>query len=156
MRANLLRTASWNAAATRVDIVNNGTQPAWWIASQSGYDRAASAKAIKNWLEIVREYTDKDGKPLGKIALGDEIGVHLKIRATGSASVGNIAIVDLLPGGFDPVLTPPRHPPPTRRTAAATATAMAARPPTPPGARRSAWKVRPGSRSTPTSATTAW
>ncbi|WP_438878998.1 hypothetical protein, partial [Bacillus cereus group sp. BC5] len=26
---------------------------------------------------------------------------------TGSASVGNIAIVDLLPGGFDPVIAPP-------------------------------------------------
>ncbi|WP_414447280.1 MG2 domain-containing protein [Burkholderia sp. 22PA0099] len=110
VRANLLRTASWNAAATRVDIVNGGTQPAWWIASQSGYDRAASTQAIKDGLEIVREYTDKDGKPLGKIALGDEIDVHLKIRATGSASVGNIAIVDLLPGGFDPVLTPPPAP----------------------------------------------
>ncbi|MCQ4384232.1 hypothetical protein NO136_20415, partial [Clostridioides difficile] len=32
---------------------------------------------------------------------------HLKIRATGSASVGNVAIVDLLPGGFDPVIAPP-------------------------------------------------
>ncbi|MCQ4438218.1 hypothetical protein NO135_24745, partial [Clostridioides difficile] len=39
--------------------------------------------------------------------VGQEIDVHLKIRATGSASVGNVAIVDLLPGGFAPVIAPP-------------------------------------------------
>jgi len=34
----------------------------------------------------------------------------LKIRATAADSVGNIAIVDLLPGGFEPVLQPPKLP----------------------------------------------
>jgi alpha-2-macroglobulin len=33
--------------------------------------------------------------------------VHLKIRTTGNASVADLAIVDLLPGGFDPVDAPP-------------------------------------------------
>jgi uncharacterized protein YfaS (alpha-2-macroglobulin family) len=33
--------------------------------------------------------------------------VHVKIRATGSDAVGNVAIVDLLPGGFEPVIEPP-------------------------------------------------
>ncbi|EGD04404.1 Alpha-2-macroglobulin-like large extracellular alpha-helical protein, partial [Burkholderia sp. TJI49] len=71
------------------------------------YERGTSKQAIRNGLEIVRDYTDKNGKPLDKIVLGQEIDVHLKIRATGSASVGNVAIVDLLPGGFDPVIAPP-------------------------------------------------
>ncbi|MEX3613381.1 MAG: hypothetical protein VB141_05720 [Burkholderia gladioli] len=109
-RAGLMRGAAWSAAATRVDIVNGSAQPAWWVASQSGYDRAASTRTIKDGLEIVREYTGRDGKALDRITLGDEIEVHLKIRATGSASVGDVAIVDLLPGGFDPVLTPPPAP----------------------------------------------
>ena len=92
----------------RVSILVNGSSlPAWWITSQSGYDRGTSTKAIKNGLEIVRDYTDTDGKPLDKITVGREIDVHLKIRATEPASVGNIAIVDLLPGGFDPVIAPP-------------------------------------------------
>ncbi|MDR2013108.1 MAG: alpha-2-macroglobulin [Rhodanobacter sp.] len=110
IQGGLMRTATWSPDATRLDFVNNSTLPAWWIASQSGYDRGASDKAIKNGLEIIREYTAADGKPLDKITLGQEIEVHLKIRATGRASVGNVAIVDLLPGGFDPVLTPPPAP----------------------------------------------
>jgi uncharacterized protein YfaS (alpha-2-macroglobulin family) len=35
---------------------------------------------------------------------GDEIDVHVRIRATKDEGVDNIAIVDLLPGGFEPVL----------------------------------------------------
>ena len=100
-----MKTATWGAAATRVDFVNDSRLSAWWIASQSGYDTGASTKTIRDGLEIVRDYTDTDGKPLGKITLGQEMDVHLKIRATGDANVGNVAIVDLLPGGFDPALT---------------------------------------------------
>ncbi|MBN3791063.1 MG2 domain-containing protein [Burkholderia sp. Ac-20353] len=107
VQANLVRSGTWGAGASRVDFVNGSALPAWWIASQSGYDRGTSTKAIRNGLEIVREYTDTNGKPLDKVTLGQEIDVHLKIRATGSASVGNVAIVDLLPGGFDPVIAPP-------------------------------------------------
>ncbi|MDS0794573.1 alpha-2-macroglobulin [Burkholderia pseudomultivorans] len=107
IRANLVRSGTWAAGASRVDFVNGSALPAWWVASQSGYDRGTSKQAIRNGLEIVRDYTDKNGKPLDKIVLGQEIDVHLKIRATGSASVGNVAIVDLLPGGFDPVIAPP-------------------------------------------------
>lgn len=107
IQANLVRSGTWTPSASRIDFVNGSALPAWWIASQSGYDRGASTKAIKNGLEIVREYTTTNGKPLDKVTLGQEIDVHIKIRATGAASVGNVAIVDLLPGGFDPVITPP-------------------------------------------------
>ena len=107
LQANLLKSGTWSANAARLDFVNGSNLPAWWIASQSGYDRGASGKAIRNGLEIVREYTDAGGKPLDKITVGQEIEVHLKIRAIGDAEVDDVAIVDLLPGGFDPVLTSP-------------------------------------------------
>ena len=81
IQANLVRSG-WSAGASRVDFVNGSSLPAWWITSQSGYDRGTSTKAIKNGLEIVRDYTDTDGKPLDKITVGREIDVHLKIRAT--------------------------------------------------------------------------
>jgi uncharacterized protein YfaS (alpha-2-macroglobulin family) len=107
VQAKAMRIASWPADATRVDFVNGSKTPAWWIASQSGYDRGASTKAIKNGLEIVRDYTDADGNPVTQVKVGQEIQVHLKIRATGDKGVSNVAIVDLLPGGFDPVTEAP-------------------------------------------------
>jgi uncharacterized protein YfaS (alpha-2-macroglobulin family) len=58
-------------------------------------------------MEIVREYTDARGNVVSNIALGQEIDVHVKIRATGKKGIGDVAIVDLLPGGFEPVLNVP-------------------------------------------------
>jgi hypothetical protein len=81
--------------------------PAWFVVNQSGYDRNAPATAIKNGLEIVRDYTDAKGNPVSTVKLGDEIDVHVKVRATSSRGLSDIAIVDLLPGGFDPVMQQP-------------------------------------------------
>jgi uncharacterized protein YfaS (alpha-2-macroglobulin family) len=107
LQGNLLQSGSWSAAATKLRFINGSSMPAWRVTSQTGYDRGVPDKAIKDGLEIVREYTDTNGKPLDKITLGQEIEVHVKIRATGDQGVGNVAIVDLLPGGFEPVIEPP-------------------------------------------------
>ncbi|HEX8779507.1 MAG TPA: alpha-2-macroglobulin family protein, partial [Rhodanobacter sp.] len=106
-QGGILQGGSWSSAATALRFVNHGDLPAWRIATQGGYDRSSSGDAIKHGIEIVRDYTDTNGKPLGQVAVGEEIDVHLKIRATGDEGVGHVAIVDLLPGGFDPVLQSP-------------------------------------------------
>jgi len=102
MQSKLLQAGIWSGAATHLRFSNGSTLPAWYVASQGGYDRDAPAKAIKSGLEIVRDYTDAQGNAINKIKVGDEIYVHVKVRATGDKGIGNIAIVDLLPGGFDP------------------------------------------------------
>ncbi|MCI1042824.1 MULTISPECIES: MG2 domain-containing protein [Caballeronia] len=101
------RVAKWDSAVTRIEIVNGSALPAWWTTVQSGYDRNATGKAVSKGIEIAREYTATNGRPLDTITVGDEIDVHLKLRAIDADDVSNIAIVDLLPGGFDPVETPP-------------------------------------------------
>jgi uncharacterized repeat protein (TIGR01451 family) len=107
LQGNLLQSGSWSAAASKLRFVNGSSLPAWRVTSQAGYDRGIPDKAIKNGLEIVRDYTGTNGKPLDKITLGEEIEVHVKIRATGDEGAANVAIVDLLPGGFEPVIEPP-------------------------------------------------
>jgi len=103
-RADKWRAGSWSAGVKSLRFVNGSRQTAWRVAIQSGYDRGSPDQPIKNGLEIVREYTDKNGEPVANITAGDELDVHVKIRAINDDSVGQIAIVDLLPGGFDPVL----------------------------------------------------
>jgi uncharacterized protein YfaS (alpha-2-macroglobulin family) len=112
IQGNLVQAGTWGNAATGLRFTNGSSLPAWHVASQGGYDRSTPdksgpAKAIKDGIEIVREYTDSKGKALDKIDVGEEIDVHVKIRATGDQGVGNVAIVDLLPGGFEPVIEPP-------------------------------------------------
>jgi len=109
-QANMLQAASWSAAAAKLRYINLGILPAWRVATQGGYDRTAPAEPIRNGIEIIREYTDTSGKALGDVTVGQEIDVHVKIRATGTAGVANLAIVDLLPGGFEPVIEPAPEP----------------------------------------------
>jgi uncharacterized protein YfaS (alpha-2-macroglobulin family) len=98
---------SWSAAAPRLRLVNDSDGTAWYAASQTGFDRTAPGAPIKDGLEVVREYTDTNGKTLDKVTIGEEVDVHVRIRATGNSGIGNLAIVDLLPGGFEPVIEPP-------------------------------------------------
>ena len=107
IQGNLLQAGSWDAKARKLRFVNRSVVPAWHVASQGGYDRLPPDK---DGIEIVRDYSDTAGKPLVQIAVGEEIDVHVKIRATGGEGVGNVAIVDLLPGGFEPVIEPPPEP----------------------------------------------
>ncbi|WP_230473796.1 alpha-2-macroglobulin family protein [Dyella choica] len=107
LQGDLLQAGSWDAAATKLRFLNQSSLPAWRVASQSGYDRVQPDKAIANGIEILRDYTDKQGKRLDTATLGEEIDVHVKIRAIGHDAVGDVAIVDLLPGGFEPVIEPP-------------------------------------------------
>jgi uncharacterized protein YfaS (alpha-2-macroglobulin family) len=107
LEAKLLQAGTFDAATKFVRFTNGSNVPAWTVTAQAGFDRGAPASAIRNGIEIVRDYTDTNGKPLSKVTLGEEIDVHVKIRATGSKGQGNVAIVDLLPGGFDPVIAPP-------------------------------------------------
>jgi uncharacterized protein YfaS (alpha-2-macroglobulin family) len=107
LQGNLLQAGSWDADAKRLRFTNDSTLPAWRVVSQGGFDRDQPSKAIKDGLEITRDYTDVNGKAIDKVTIGQEIDVHVKIRATDDRGIDNVAIVDLLPGGFEPVIQPP-------------------------------------------------
>ena len=77
----------------------------FYQATQAGFDRHLPSQPIVKKLEVQREYQSLDGKPVTSVALGAEVEVHLKIRAL-AATLPQVAIVDLLPGGFEVVLQP--------------------------------------------------
>ncbi|MBC7755452.1 MAG: alpha-2-macroglobulin [Bdellovibrio sp.] len=77
--------------------------PLFYAVTESGFDVKAPASELKQGLEVYREYTDDKGQPLKAIKMGDEITVHIKMRAL-EGSYDDVAIVDMLPGGFEPVL----------------------------------------------------
>jgi uncharacterized protein YfaS (alpha-2-macroglobulin family) len=58
---------------------------------------------VANGLEIFREYLDDAGVKVSTAQIGEELTVRLRVRSTGLTR-SNIAIVDMLPGGFE-VLT---------------------------------------------------
>jgi hypothetical protein len=72
---------------------------------EAGFDRKISNKAVTDGLEVYRELLDKSGKPVTSTTLGEVITVRLHVRSLRPDSVSNVAVVDLLPGGFEVVGT---------------------------------------------------
>ncbi|MDR1285179.1 MAG: alpha-2-macroglobulin family protein [Campylobacteraceae bacterium] len=83
-------------------IFNNPSKlPAWYSVVQEGYDEAAPSYAIKKGLEIYKEFTDESGKPIKSVKLGEKINVTVRVRSNSNEGIGNVAVLDLLPGGFE-------------------------------------------------------
>lgn len=104
--------ADFSAAAAGLRIANEADLNAWYSVNQTGYDAQPPTVERKEGLEVVREFTDEAGKVVSEVELGQEIQVHLKIRSTRSDGIGDTAIVDLLPGGFEVVQEIPAAPAP--------------------------------------------
>lgn len=74
----------------------------FYTVSETGYDRDVPEKPVSQNMQIERSYETPDGKPVtGKVALGDVVDAVIKINAFDNRTVENVAIVDLLPGGFE-------------------------------------------------------
>jgi uncharacterized repeat protein (TIGR01451 family) len=74
---------------------------AFFQVVQAGFDRQISNKTVTDGLEIYRELLDKSGKPVTTTQLGDVVTVRLRVRSLRPESVTNVAVIDLLPGGFE-------------------------------------------------------
>jgi len=55
---------------------------------------------VSDGLEVFRELVDAAGKPVTKLRVGDGATLRVQIRNISPAAQNNIAVLDLLPGGF--------------------------------------------------------
>lgn len=81
--------------------------PAFYQLTEAGFDRLPPTDSLTQGLEITREYVDDKGQVVNQLQVGQECTVRLRLRATDDDSIDEIAIVDLLPGGLEPVMAPP-------------------------------------------------
>jgi len=89
--------------ASQITISNPQKQNYFYQLTQSGFDNKLSTTVLKQGMEIYREYRDAKGNSLSSTTLGNEIEVHIQVRALDNRYLSNVAIVDLLPGGFEVV-----------------------------------------------------
>jgi len=101
---SLFPTVQFSDQAAALKFTNNTNLNAYYLIEQSGFDRKPPTQAIKQGLEVLREYTDSSGKPITQVKMGDQIDVHLKFRGLKQGEFSNLALVDLLPGGFELVV----------------------------------------------------
>jgi uncharacterized protein YfaS (alpha-2-macroglobulin family) len=89
--------------AAKVQFSKQGPLPAYYVLNESGFDRGIPDAEINHGVEIVHEFLDLNGNVIGKVKVGQEFLVRLRLRAVKRDSLPQLAIVDLLPGGVEAV-----------------------------------------------------
>ena len=90
---------------SNLKIANLGELPLFYSWAESGYERKLPATAISNGMEIEHEFLDANGKAITEAVLGDELTVRVRVRATERDYLNQVALVDILPAGLEPVLS---------------------------------------------------
>lgn len=99
----LLRSEfSDNASALRFTSSRKLSGPgAFFQVVEAGFDSHAPTESLTNGLEIYREFLGKNNEAITSTHVGEQIHVRLHVRSLQHEPVTNVAIVDLLPGGFE-------------------------------------------------------
>lgn len=83
------------------DVTLRGEKPLYYLNVQSGFDADLPDKTLRQGIEIYRDFVDDEGNVVNTLEQGKDITVRLRVRALDGRSLKNIAVVDLLPGGFE-------------------------------------------------------
>ena len=89
-----------DSTARSVALALTGAPRAWYTLTQQGYDERPPQKAVAEGIELERRYLDSNGEPITEASAGQPLTVVLRSRSTGRAR-SNVALVDLIPGGFE-------------------------------------------------------
>lgn len=100
---SLYQKATLNSDVTNITFNNLTKRGYFYQLTQAGFDTTLPKEAIKQGIEVYREFRTVDNKSLTNTSLGDEITVHIRARAIDNQAHSNIALLDLLPGGFEVV-----------------------------------------------------
>jgi uncharacterized protein YfaS (alpha-2-macroglobulin family) len=87
----------------RLLLSKEGPQPQYYSLNESGFDRNPPTNSIQQGLEILHDFVDASGNPIQRIRSGDEFFVRTRFRTLKSDYV-SVAVVDMLPGGVEPVI----------------------------------------------------
>lgn len=94
--------------STRLRLKNGGELPLFYAWAESGYERSLPTQEAGKGLEIIHEFLDAKGNVVSEAAVGDELTARVRVRSTSRSDVPQVALVDVLPGGLEPVLSAPK------------------------------------------------
>ena len=104
LSGHLVLRANYGSDSRKLHLDNATGLSGFYAVTNAGFDRAPPSEALHEGMEILREYLDARGQPVKSVKTGEEITVRLRMRAIDPGFIPNVAVTDLLPGGFEPVL----------------------------------------------------
>ena len=99
-----LHAGSFIAEAKSLNISKAGSGTVWYAMTEAGFDQSLAVKTANNGIEVSKVYLDAQGSPLTRpLKIGEELTVSIKLRSIDNTSHADIALIDLLPGGFEAI-----------------------------------------------------
>lgn len=95
------KSANYAVDTRKVEI--SGEKPLYYLNVQSGFNSDLPEEAVAEGIEIHRDFLDNDGNKVTSFEQGEEVTVRLRVRALDGKQLTNVAVIDLLPGGFEVV-----------------------------------------------------
>jgi uncharacterized protein YfaS (alpha-2-macroglobulin family) len=96
-------TVSFSSLDDRVTATSDNTDPValHFVSLQAGYQTKVPIEALKQGIEVQRTFLNEKGEAVSQFIQGQKLTVSLRVRSTDADVIDNVAIVDLLPGGFE-------------------------------------------------------
>jgi len=98
-----IKRAQLALAQSEVKFSGGGNYGLFYQLATDGYDRVRPTQSIEDGLEIDRHYLDAHHQPVKEVKIGDVVNVVITMRAHDNKTLANMALVDLLPSGFEAV-----------------------------------------------------
>ena len=93
---------TWKLGTDTTSVKLSGPAgPLFYSFQASGFDKVVVP--VKKGIEVSKQYRTKDGSEINSVKMGDEVTVHLQVRTLDSKTYPQVAIVDLIPSGFEMV-----------------------------------------------------
>jgi uncharacterized repeat protein (TIGR01451 family) len=99
-----LRQGAVPAGIAKLRLSNPGDLPLFYGWAESGYERNLPETAVTHGLEITQTILNEKGVAISEARIGEEVTVRVTVRAVDRDAVRQVALVDILPSGLEPVL----------------------------------------------------
>lgn len=93
-----------NASALRFHLTKPDGAPdlgAFYQVIEAGFDQAPPKAAVADGLEVIRDLLDAEGKTITQLHTGESATVRIRVRNTSGRGLDDVAVLDLMPGGFE-------------------------------------------------------
>ncbi len=94
-------TADFTAQTPQVTV--SADTPFYYIVSQLGFLQDSNVKALADGMEVQKTIYNQKGEEVTSAKLGEELTVVINCRGLQKENIRDVAIVDLLSGGFEVV-----------------------------------------------------
>jgi alpha-2-macroglobulin len=108
LTGQLILRGPYDGDSKQLHLMNDTGLAGFFAVTNAGFDLTPPTAELRQGIEILREYLDAQGQPITSVRSGEEITVRLRMRAIDANYIWNVAVIDLLPGGFEPVLQAPQ------------------------------------------------